>query len=334
MRALKIIGIIILVIIALFFLVAAFLPGEVHIAEKKTINAPVETIFSQVNTMANWDGWSPFQDSTMEVSYEGTESGVGAVMSWVSEVQGNGRMEILESEPFSRIHTGLSFMENSKAETSATWLFDEGEEGIDVTWTLDIINMGYPIGRYMALAFPGWMKPVYQKGLEDLKTVCEAMPAMPEGRMSEITMIELPAGMAITISDSVAMEGFHDFFAMAYPALFAYAAESGQAPAGAPYAKYYNWEESKKIWVEAGIPVAAPIPSKDNMIFVELPATKAVMASHFGPYDSVGPTWDAIMNYASENGLESNGAPWESYVNDPEMVETQDIQTDIYWPVK
>lgn len=63
-------------------------------------------------------------------------------------------------------------------------------------------------------------------------------------------------------------------------------------------------------------------------------AGKAVKGVHLGDYSQSMATYNAIEKYIKDNGLEFNGNPWEEYVDDPTEVKTEDLKTNIYFPIK
>ena len=117
MKALKIIGVILLIIMALFLIIALFLPKGVEMKESVVINKPASLIYRQVNNFRNWEPWSPWleMDKEMVNSYEGPEKGVGAKYSWTSKKSGNGSMTITESVPYKKVVADLDFGQNGKA---------------------------------------------------------------------------------------------------------------------------------------------------------------------------------------------------------------------------
>ena len=91
MKAIKILGIIILLLIATLTIIPLFLADNVTISSEKVINAKPATVFQQVNMFKNWKHWSPFEDdSTMIDNYEGPEAGHGAKRIWSGEKAGEG----------------------------------------------------------------------------------------------------------------------------------------------------------------------------------------------------------------------------------------------------
>jgi effector-binding domain-containing protein len=330
MRALKIIGIILLVLLGLFLIVPAFLPSKIHLERSTIIKAPAAMVFEQVNTLQNWDYWTPFRDSSMIITLAGNPAGVGAIMNWTGIE--NGSMEITKSEPNTFISTNLKMGQGQSSVSD--WKFEETADGIKVSWTLDVVGLGYPMGRFMGLAFPMWMNPVFDQGLDSLRVHCERLAANPTYRTGEISVVDVPERMVLMMSDSLSVEELPAFFERSYGAIMQLIGAAGVEPAGAPFAIYNTWIEGGRNSVAACIPVAAPMTPSAGMQYMVLPATRAVMASHFGPYESVGPTWLAIEKYMEDNSLNKFGSPWEVYANDPTTVEPAAIQTDIYYPFR
>src|SRR6478736_9788691 len=89
-------------IIAVFLIVVALQPSEFHVERTATITAPPATVFDQVNDFHKWDAWSPWAklDPDAKISFEGPESGTGAIAHWTGNSQvGEGTMTLAESRP-------------------------------------------------------------------------------------------------------------------------------------------------------------------------------------------------------------------------------------------
>ncbi len=177
MKALKIIGIALLVIVVLFVGIAFLISPEVNVERSIVINAPVELIFEQVNTLKNWEKWSPWHqiDPMMKLTYEGPESGAGAKYYWSSDDSnvGSGSLTIVESRPNTYIKTEMDFMEQGVG--TASYRFEHSEDGVKLTWGMNS-NMGNnPIMRYLGLFMDGLVGPDFEKGLNSIKMVVENM---------------------------------------------------------------------------------------------------------------------------------------------------------------
>ena len=65
-----------------------------------------------------------------------------------------------------------------------------------------------------------------------------------------------------------------------------------------------------------------------------LPATRALVMKHVGPYTALGNSYRLMSEVMEENGLTPTGAPREIYVTDPEEVsDPNEYETVIVWPI-
>lgn len=331
MKALKIIGIVLLVLIALFFIVALFLPKGVSMQESIVINKPASLIFKQVNNYQNWEAWSPWEatDPDMVSSYEGPKMGVGAKTVWKSDKHGDGSMTITESMPYKRVVAELDFGQPNKASN----FFDLEETGgaTKVTWGVEIADMGYPMGRYIAAMMPGMMKPFFSQGLDKLKEVTEAMPDPPV-----LQLTQMPEMTVISVLDSCGWADIEMKMGVMWGELMQYSKAAKADITGYPLSRYFKWDEVNQFTVfENSLPVNKELPGKGRVSYQVIPATQAVLGVHYGAYDKTYDLYMALDEFVAEFGLETNGGPVEEYVTDP-MAEpdTAKWQTNIYFPVK
>ena len=175
MRALKIIVLLILAISVLVFGVGAFLSKDFRVERSIVIDAAPEAVFDEVNTLEKWNAWSPWiaMDPTIDNTYSGPASGVGAKVSWTSEKSGDGTQTITLSERPTRIETALDFGE--MGQPNADWTFEPEGDGTKVTWGLTGEAAG-PLGGYFAMMIDGMLGTLYEDGLSRLKDVVESKP--------------------------------------------------------------------------------------------------------------------------------------------------------------
>ncbi len=152
--------------------IGLFLPNDYRVERSIEIDATPEAVFDQVNTLKNWNAWSPWaaRDPSIENTYSGPEAGVGSKVTWTSEDSGNGSQTITFSERPKRIETHLDFGEMGRPK--ADWTFEPSEEGVRVTWGLSG-TAGGPLGGYFAKMMDGWVGADYEDGLSRLKKVVE-----------------------------------------------------------------------------------------------------------------------------------------------------------------
>jgi uncharacterized protein YndB with AHSA1/START domain len=100
-------------IIALFFIVAAFAPKDYSVVRSVEIHQPKEVVFDYIKYLKNQDEFSTWSnmDPNMKKTFKGTDGTVGFVSRWESEDKnvGVGEQEILKIEEGKRIDYELRF---------------------------------------------------------------------------------------------------------------------------------------------------------------------------------------------------------------------------------
>lgn len=116
------------------------------------------------------------------------------------------------------------------------------------------------------------------------------------------------------------------------PAVYGYAAKSGITMMGPPYARYPSWGPGL-ITIQGGMPVAPGSKGEGDIKLGKLPAGKAAVTIHTGPYDGLGDAHHAVQKWLDDNGFK-HGAPWEVYLTDPgEVPNPEEWKTEVVWPI-
>lgn len=131
----------------------------------------------------------------------------------------------------------------------------------------------------------------------------------------------------------VTRENIGPALAEIFPAVHAYAAQNGFALTGAPLVRYTGME-SDGFEIEAGIPVASGAKGSGEIELGALPAGKAAVTLHKGPYEDLHKAHTALEAWLKSSKYEAAGAPWESYINDPGEHQPADYETEIFAPVR
>lgn len=327
MKALKIIGLVIIFLVAIAIIVPYFLPDNVSVSEKTTINATPQLVFRQVNKLSNWKSWSPFEsDTTMVDSYAGPEQGVGAIRSWTGDKVGDGEMTILESDPYSYIRNKLAFGPDGGGGVG-TWNFANGEDGTEVTWNIRILDMGY-LERWFGLFANMTLKPMMKKGLNKLKETAEAMPVPP--KVKKVIMDPEPT---LVIFDSATMEGMNAMFESNYNDLMSYIKKKQIPITGKQFAVYHNWNPEGYTRISVGVPVDKKYNGTGNIQFLELPGGEAVYAMHIGGYNTAAEHY-AIEDYIKDYNLKTRDFIWETYSYNPNTdTDSTTWKTQIFYPI-
>jgi hypothetical protein len=123
----------------IFIIVIAGRPDEFVVSRSATISAPSEKVFPHVNDLHKWEAWSPWakMDPNAKNSFEGSPSGVGAVMLWDGNKKvGTGKMTIMESKSSEMIRIKLEFMRPFQATHTAEFNFKPAGNQTIVAWTM------------------------------------------------------------------------------------------------------------------------------------------------------------------------------------------------------
>lgn len=173
MKALKIIGTIIAVIIGILLVVVAMQPPEGHIEKSIVINASPAAVFPHVSQYKNFNVWSPWakMDPEAKQSYEGTDGTLDARMSWEGPKTGTGSQWIVELDPDKHVRSGMKFGGADDTFFNDFFLEPDGN-GTRVTWTYDGSNNGLS-GKAFWLVMQPMMSGQYEEGLEELKNIVE-----------------------------------------------------------------------------------------------------------------------------------------------------------------
>jgi effector-binding domain-containing protein len=319
-----------LVLIVLFLLVGIILPKKSHVESSTLINASPEIIFGQVNSLKNWEIWSPWQaaDPSFKLTYRGPVSGVGAAYSWTSDHSGAGIMSITESIPYSYLQIEVDFGERGSAKVP--WHFEQLAESTKVTWAFDNEKMSY-FERYFMILFKKNMMNTFSNGLAKLKEVCEELRL---NRVSDVKEIELVKRHALIITDSAYLQDIGIMMDRIYEKLMNYLEKRKLQQTGPPFTVYYKLTKDGFSTFACGIPIAEKTWGWKEYAYMEMPQCKAVTVTHWGKYNSMKP-YETLDNYIKNNGLKLAGPPWEEYINDPKTeTDTSKWETNVYYPIE
>ncbi len=177
MKILKYLGIGLLVIVALVLIIALFVPKDVVYEKSILINAPIETVWENTNSLADMDKWNPWdeKDPMMVKDFSGIDGTIGAMQSWDSDVKevGKGSQTITNIEAPTLFETDLLFLTPYESEAKAyVKLAQEGDQ-TNVTWGFKSV-MPYPLNiTSLFINMESMMGEDWNKGLTKLKTISE-----------------------------------------------------------------------------------------------------------------------------------------------------------------
>ncbi len=322
MKILKIIGFVLLSVIALALIIGAILPTHLEYERSADINAPKEVIFAKLNDMKAWEDWGPWKEEepTMEITYGEKTEGVGASYSWTTESSGGGTMTIIESTAPTFQKTALVFDGN---EGGNGWFkLEDGEDGATKTvWGFGM-DIPYPLNAMMLFTGGSMEKMMYKmfdSGLANLKELSEKTAAEKTYRGYTVKSMDFPGKSYLTIRETINFSDISAFFGKNFGAIMASVGSNELEIDGMPCGVYYAWdEENGTTDMAAAIPVKAGAgAASGNIQHLEIPEGKSLTIDYYGDYHGVGEAHYAMDDYIKEIGLEPSTLVMEEYVTDP-----------------
>jgi uncharacterized protein YndB with AHSA1/START domain len=166
--------IVILVVAVLIF--AATRPDAFRIERSTSIKAPPEKIFPLINSFHQWEVWSPWEkvDPEIKRTYSGAESGRGAVYAWQGNKNiGEGRMEIIESTPNSRLVIKIDFLKPFEAHNTVEFTLEPHGGTTKVTHAM--FGRSPFISKLMGVfwSMDKMVGPKFEEGLASVRALAE-----------------------------------------------------------------------------------------------------------------------------------------------------------------
>lgn len=146
-------------------------------------------------------------------------------------------------------------------------------------------------------------------------------------------VIESQAQPVLSVRQTISVTLLPQIIGPVFQAIIDYLSELGLQPADAPFACYYNMDMDN-LDVEIGFPVSEVLPGRGDIKPGEIPAGKKATTLYVGPYQEMGPTYEAMSKWVSDNGYEATGVVYELYYNSPIEVPESQLLTKIVFLLK
>ncbi len=147
-------------------------------------------------------------------------------------------------------------------------------------------------------------------------------------------IVQLAKRRAAVMHATASTEELPSTFERIFPAVFAALTEQGVTDMGHVIAVYHTMD-ANQMSLSAGIEIGEDVEPSEPLELLEMPACDAVKADHFGPYDTLYQTHEAIWPFVQELGREPIAGPTERYITDPEAEpDPSKWHTEILLPLK
>lgn len=336
MRTLRYIVLALLFLLVVTVVIGFFLPAKVHLERSVVINREAAKIFQVINSLENFNKWSPWFENDIHAQYtlSGSKSGVSSKLSWVgNDMVGSGSNEIIDSQENAFIKTQFFFGKSDQPAFSTISLTPENG-ATKVTWAFDN-NFGYNIFyRYFGLVIEDMIAPDYEKGMGNLKQYVESLPIYDYSNISTATV---EAELIYTFEQETSMDHneITKSIGNAYGKIMAFITVNNIIMSGSPKIINKNYNDKTYQFI-AAIPVENnDLSDEDNEILASSTYHgQVIKLVHKGSYKNFNQSYTILDAYMQQNNLEKNGNSWEDFVTDPGNVSETELITHIYQPIK
>lgn len=334
---------------ALLFLIIGFylygllvLKDEVTVSRSIDIDRPASMVYKSVNSMHHFNQWSPWprMDPDADFTFQGPEYGVGSQMTWSgNEEIGSGVQTIVETIENERVKTKTVFKSKDNAVSYTTFKLTELDpEKTQVEWIYETDSNGDILGRYVGTMLDGMLGPQYEQGLLNLKEWIESKPVYDFSAISETTVTN--QNILFIPIEAGSQKDINTKLGSAYGRIMAFMGRNQLEAATAPMAIYHhigadlpqdqsNW----RIDAAIGVDVDGLSGITNELQLGRIDAGKVLKFNQMGSYDQAEKSYELLDAYMQENDLEAAGSPWEVYINNPDSVPENELQTHIFQPI-
>lgn len=169
-------ALVVVVLLAVFLGYAATRPDTFRVQRTVRIAAPPEKIFALIQDFHTWGSWSPWEtlDPTMKRTLSGAANGKGAVYAWDGNHNvGQGRMEITEASPPSRVTISLDFVKPFEAHNVAEFTLEPTGDSTNVVWAMQGANNFFSKVIGLFVSMDRMIGDNFETGLANLKALAE-----------------------------------------------------------------------------------------------------------------------------------------------------------------
>lgn len=176
-----------------------------------------------------------------------------------------------------------------------------------------------------------------RRTLEELSRLIEGKEQLvPEKELVkfEIGIDDVDEVKALVIREHVHQDEMSEVVPRDIAEVHAYVQELGLGFHGPPICVCPFPNADGTLDAEIGWPVAEDVAGRGGIELVTLPATRALVMKHVGPFTALSKSYRLMTEVMEDNGLTSTGAPREIYVTNPEEVsDPNEYETLIVWPI-
>ncbi len=304
------------------------------VTESVTVDKEVSEVYKSLQNFDEWPRWSPWlcQEPDCPVTVEGAPGSTDHKQGWNGDFIGSGSMQIKSASENEKLDYDLNFIKPWKAHADVGFKLSPEGAGTRIEWWM---NGNLPFFLFfMKNKMKAFVGSDYKRGLKMLKEYLE------NGNVPTATavegVVERPSAHYVGKRRSSAMADIGDAMSADLTELSKMADDGRLPKPGGVFSVYHSFDMVKGTTeYTTGFTYESAPEAPADLETGELPAHKALLVKHTGPYRHVGNAWAAAMGATRVHHKVNKGVdPYEVYSNDPHAVAEAEIETEVYIPVK
>ncbi|MBI5433761.1 MAG: SRPBCC family protein [Planctomycetes bacterium] len=151
-------------------------PDTFQVERSATMRATPDELYPMIADFHRWAEWSPWEklDPAMTRTHSGAASGTGATYAWKGNSDvGEGRMEITESAPPSKVTIKLDFIEPFASSAKTEFTLSPQGDSTTVRWVMSGENNFMSKVMCVFVSMDSMIGKDFETGLANLKAAAE-----------------------------------------------------------------------------------------------------------------------------------------------------------------
>ncbi len=291
-------------------------------------------VFSYIADFNNWRTWSPWlcQEPNCPVTIQGSPGTVGHSQTWNGDLIGSGTMTLAEVRRNSGLRYDLHFLKPWKSHSKVEFRLVQKSDETEVTW---VMHGTLPFFMFfMKKMMTTWVGSDYERGLSMLKEYLETGAVPSETRIKGVVERESLYYMGIRRKCSISEIG--PAMEKDFTDIREKLDDRQLQTVKHLFSIYHDYDMvGRTCEYTSGLLYESKPESVASLVVDQLPAHKALQVDHRGPYRHLGNAWSAAISCARMKYKQNKKLPmYEIYVNNPHKVSEEEVQVEIYVPVK
>lgn len=342
----------ILIVVALFLLIALFLPSSRSATHAVETNRPIGTVYDAYNGFGRAKEWLPTHqmDRRLQTTLSGPASGVGAKLEFSSldPVVGSGSWEVVESVPNEKVRYKVVNKDRGK-DKEVTVTFDrtgQRKQNVEITTSYQV-DYGFDLlGRFAGLYVSRNVGDAVKSGLYQMSNFLTTVPRTDYNREGmKFAVVDKPLEHQLFISAVAPRENtaiataINNRLQTLRSALSANGLEQ-VGPVRIVTDQMTNESYGFDVVLVAK-PVGADAPAQaasfnisGEVQYAFVPAYRAVCNDYVGPAPALPAVRDSVKAWAMVHGHEPTSRAFDDYLVSPENATADDAKFTSCWPIK